>query len=145
MEEICSNQPFLALMQTTKAIQESIKVNVSKYELTVTEFSVLEVLYHKGTQTIHQVGSSILIASGSMTYVVDKLVQKGLLERKNCPEDRRAIHISLSDDGRVLMDVLIPEHQVLIDSMFASLNQDEVHSLINVLKKTKEKVEALPQ
>lgn len=143
MDKICSNEPFLLLMQTTKAIQECIKSNVTKHDLSVTEFSVLEVLYHKGTQTIHQVGSSILVASGSMTYVVDKLVQKGFLERNICPGDRRAIHISLSDKGRRLMDTLIPEHQVLIDSMFASLDHQEVNSLIDVLRKTKKKVEEL--
>jgi MarR family transcriptional regulator, 2-MHQ and catechol-resistance regulon repressor len=143
MDEICSNQPYLVLMQTAKAIQECIKTNVSKYELSVTEFSVLEVLYHKGTQTIHQVSSSILVASGSMTYVVDKLVQKGFLERNICPGDRRAIHISLSDQGMSLMDALIPEHQVLIDSMFTSLELNEVNSLIDVLTKTKKQVKEL--
>jgi MarR family transcriptional regulator, 2-MHQ and catechol-resistance regulon repressor len=143
MDKICSNQPYLLLMQTTKAIQECIKANVAKHELSVTEFSVLEVLFHKGTQTIHEVGSSILVASGSMTYVVDKLVQKGFLERNNCPGDRRAIHISLSGQGRLLMDSLIPEHQVLIDSMFASFNHHEVNSLIDVLRKTKKKVQEL--
>ena len=143
MDKICSNEPYLVLMQTAKAIQECIKTHVSKHELSVTEFSVLEVLYHKGTQTIHQVGSSILVASGSMTYVVDKLVQKGFLERNICPGDRRAIHISLSDQGKSLMDALIPEHQVLIDSMFASLELNEVNSLIDVLTKTKKQVKEL--
>lgn len=143
MDKICSNEPYLVLMQTAKAIQECIKMSVSKHALSVTEFSVLEVLFHKGTQTIHQVGNSILITSGSMTYVVDKLVQKGFLERNICPGDRRAIHISLSDQGKTLMDALIPEHQVLIDSMFASLELNEVNSLIDVLTKTKKQVKEL--
>ena len=70
-----------------------------KNKLSITEFSVLEVLYQKGKQTIQQIGNSILISSGSMTYVIDKLEQKGLLNRNACPDDRRVIHVTLTDDG----------------------------------------------
>ncbi|WP_264740610.1 MarR family transcriptional regulator [Cytobacillus firmus] len=51
-----------------------------KHNLGITEFSVLEVLYYKGKQNIHQVSQSALNSSRSMTYVIDKLEQKGFLE-----------------------------------------------------------------
>ena len=76
MEEICTNQAYLELMQTSKAIQDCIKAEMMTNKLNITEFSVLEVLYFKGKQTIQQMGNSILISSGSMTYVIDKLEQK---------------------------------------------------------------------
>jgi len=47
-------------------------------QLNITEFSVLEVLFLQGKQTIQQIGTSILISSGSMTYVIDKLEDKGV-------------------------------------------------------------------
>lgn len=79
MEKRCSNQPFLQLMQTSKSIHDRIREEIARYKLSITEFSVLEVLFQKGKQTIRQVGDSILISSGSMTYVIDKLEQRGLL------------------------------------------------------------------
>ena len=79
MERKCTNLSFLVLMQTSKAIHERIKEEMAKNKLNITEFSVLEVLYQKGKQTIQQVGNRILISSGSMTYVIDKLEQRGLL------------------------------------------------------------------
>src|SRR3954468_14255457 len=125
MEGKCTNQPYLVLMQTSKAIQERIRMEMINNKLNVTEFSVLEVLYLKGKQTIQRIGHSILISSGSMTYVIDKLEEKGLLNRKACPDDRRAIHVTLTDAGIDLMNEIMPKHEELIDYMFGSLNHDE--------------------
>jgi MarR family 2-MHQ and catechol resistance regulon transcriptional repressor len=142
MKRNCKNQPFLVLMQTSKAIQERIKEEMGKNKLNVTEFSVLEVLHFKGKQTIHQIGDSILISSGSMTYVIDKLEQKGLLRRIPCPEDRRVIHVILSDAGIELMEKIMPIHEESIDYMFGSLTGDEEQTLINLLQKVGKRVES---
>src|SRR3954464_4692375 len=142
MEGKCTNQPYLLLMQTSKAIQEKIKVEMINHNINITEFSVLEVLYLKGKQTIHQIAKSILITSGSMTYVIDKLEQKGLLRRKACPDDRRAIHVILMDDGIDLMNKIMPKHQGLIDDMFGSLNHDEIETIVKLLKKVSKRIEA---
>ncbi|MCM3666508.1 MarR family transcriptional regulator [Mesobacillus subterraneus] len=135
MERKCTNQSFLLLMHTSKAIQDQIKDDMSKNNLSITEFSVLEVLYHKGRQTIQQIAQSILISSGSMTYVIDKLEQRGLLKRNACPGDRRASHITLTPDGEGLMEKIMPEHEDLIDSLFDSLSADEEQELIRLLRK----------
>lgn len=68
-----------------------------------TEFAVLELLYHKGQQPLQQIGGKILLASGSITYVVDKLEKKGFLERVACPNDRRVTYaaITTQEDKRI--------------------------------------------
>ncbi|MFZ7942875.1 MarR family winged helix-turn-helix transcriptional regulator [Neobacillus sp. 19] len=140
LEKKCTNLPFLLLMQTSKAIQERIRDEMAKNHLSVTDFSVLEVLYHKGKQTIQQIGNSILISSGSMTYVIDKLEQKGLLNRNDCLEDRRVIHITLTDAGTDLMNKIMPEYHKLVDDLFGSLHADEAETLVYLLKKVRNKV-----
>lgn len=137
MEKQCKTEPFKILMQTSKNIQDQIKVEISKSDLNITEFSVLETLYHKGQQTIHQIGNSILISSGSMTYVIDKLEKKDLLKRTDCPNDRRAIFIILTPKGEDLMDKIMPEYQEFINHMFDSLNTEEAGMLVNLLQKIK--------
>jgi MarR family 2-MHQ and catechol resistance regulon transcriptional repressor len=128
-------------MQTSKAIQDRLKLELSKNNLSITDFSVLEVLYFKGKQTIQQIGNSILISSGSMTYVIDKLEQRGLLNRNACPDDRRVIHVTLTIDGNDLMEKIMPKHQELVDYMLGSLNNDEAESLVNLLNKVRKRVE----
>lgn len=140
MERKCNNLPFLVLMQTSKAIHERIKEVMAKNKLSITEFSVLEVLYQKGKQTIQQIGNCILISSGSMTYVIDKLEQRGLLSRIACPTDRRVIHVILTDDGNKLMNEIMPKYHELIHHMFDSLDSDEAQILVQLLKKVRNKV-----
>ncbi|WP_026576122.1 MarR family winged helix-turn-helix transcriptional regulator [Bacillus sp. UNC438CL73TsuS30] len=137
MERKCKNLPFLVLMQTSKAIHERIKEEMTKNKLSITEFSVLEVLYQKGKQTIQQIGHCILISSGSMTYVIDKLEQKGLLKRNDCPHDRRVIHVTLTDNGNQFMEEIMPKHHELIEDMFHLLNSDEAETLVRLLEKVK--------
>jgi MarR family transcriptional regulator, 2-MHQ and catechol-resistance regulon repressor len=140
MPRKCTNQPFLMLMQTSRAIQEQIRDDMAKNNLTITEFAVLEVLFHKGKQTIQQLASSVLISSGSMTYVIDKLEQKALLKRNACPEDRRVIHITLTENGLELMNNIMPKHEGFIDFTFDSLTSNEKENLVRLLKKVKNRV-----
>jgi MarR family transcriptional regulator, 2-MHQ and catechol-resistance regulon repressor len=140
MERKCSNQPFLLLMQTSKAIQERIRDEMSKYNLSITEFSVLEVLYYQGKQTIQQIGNRILISSGSMTYVIDKLEQKGIIKRNDCREDRRVIHITLTAEGMDMMENIMPKYQDMVNSFFEDLTGDQSELLVNCLKKVRDKV-----
>ncbi|MGX6445205.1 MarR family winged helix-turn-helix transcriptional regulator [Neobacillus sp. K501] len=135
LERKCKKFPFLMLMQTSKAIHERIKEEMTKNKLNITEFSVLEVLYQKGKQTIQQIGNRILISSGSMTYVIDKLEQKGLLRRNDCPDDRRVIHVTLTNTGNELMNQIMPPYDVMIDHIFDSLNSDEAETLVRLLQK----------
>ncbi|PAE37857.1 MarR family winged helix-turn-helix transcriptional regulator [Bacillus sp. 7884-1] len=140
MERKCTNQPFLLLMQTSKAIQERIRDEMSKNKLSITEFSVLEVLFYQGKQTIQQIGNRILITSGSMTYVIDKLEQKGVIKRNDCREDRRVIHITLTAEGMEMMENIMPKYQEMVDSFFGDLTDDESQLLVNSLKKVSNRV-----
>jgi MarR family transcriptional regulator, 2-MHQ and catechol-resistance regulon repressor len=140
MTSKCSNQPFLMLMQTSRAIQERIRDDMAKNKLTITEFAVLEVLFHKGKQTIQQLANSVLISSGSMTYVIDKLEQKAFLKRNACPEDRRVIHITLIENGLELMNNIMPKHEEFVDFTFDSLTSNEKEDLVRLLKKVRDRV-----
>ncbi|NRD76992.1 MarR family transcriptional regulator [Bacillus sp. BRMEA1] len=142
MNEKCRNLPYLVLMQTSKAVQERIRLEMGVNHLSMTEFSVLEVLYHIGKQTIHQIGNSILISSGSMTYVIDKLEKRNLLHRSACSDDRRVIYVTLTDEGKVLMEKIMPKHHELVDDMLGSLNDEEAMTLVELLKKVEKRLKS---
>ncbi|WP_257348587.1 MarR family winged helix-turn-helix transcriptional regulator [Pseudalkalibacillus decolorationis] len=130
-----SLKSLVVLSRTNHAVMEHIKKDIRSHGLGVTEFAVLELLYHKGEQPTQRIGEQILITSGSITYVVDKLEAKGYLERKRCPEDRRVIYAHISDKGRALMDEIFPEHSKSIEAMFQNLTNEEKETLIVLLKK----------
>lgn len=106
-----SNQNLKAvtvLIRAADAVHDAIKRDVAGYGLNATEFSVLELLYHQGRQPIQAIGKRVLIASSSITYVVDKLEHKGYVEREACKEDRRVTYALLTDDGQELMKRIFP-------------------------------------
>ncbi|WP_367949315.1 MarR family winged helix-turn-helix transcriptional regulator [Bacillus sp. FJAT-29790] len=112
-----------------------MKHDLSKYSLSPTEFSVLDVLYLKGKQTVQQICNSVLLASGSMTYVIDKLEQKGLLQRCDCREDRRVVHVVITGQGNLLMNKVFPEYQKLIQDIFENISAEEKKTMKSVLER----------
>ena len=75
-----------------------------------------------------------------MTYCLDKLEQRGFLCRNACLDDRRVIHVRLTDNGNELMNEIMPKYHELVDDMFDSLNSDEAETLAQLLKKVNTKV-----
>ncbi|MEH7107084.1 MULTISPECIES: MarR family winged helix-turn-helix transcriptional regulator [Bacillaceae] len=126
---------FIVLSRAFKAINEHVNKVIQANGLNPTEFAVLELLYHKGDQPLQQIGAKILLASGSITYVVDKLEQKGLLKRIACPNDRRVIYAQISDEGKELIMEIFPDHAKQIDKLMSSLNDEEKSQAIDLLKK----------
>ncbi|NQD64709.1 MarR family transcriptional regulator [Bacillus haikouensis] len=126
---------FIVLSRAYKALNEEINKNIQENGLNPTEFAVLELLYHKGDQPLQQIGGKILLASGSITYVVDKLEQKGYLKRVACPKDRRVTYAQISETGRSLIDRIFPNHEARIHELMSALSPEEKDDAINLVKK----------
>ncbi len=109
--------------------------DIRRHGLNPTEFGVLEVLYHKGPQPLQQIGEKILISSGNITYVVDKLEKKQLLVRKPCAEDRRVIYAELTDQGRKFLTDIFPSHKEAVEKAVSGLTAEEKRQAIALLKK----------
>lgn len=126
---------FIVLSRAYKAINEHVNKVIQAKGLNPTEFGVLDLLYHKGDQPMQQIGGKILLASGSITYVVDKLEQKGMLKRVACPSDRRVTYAQITDEGRNFMQEVFPDHAQQIHSLMSSLSDSEKQQAIDLLKK----------
>lgn len=123
------------ILRASHAIQEAIRKDIATYGLNITEFAVLELLYHKGDQAIQVIGKKILIASSSITYVVDKLEEKKYVIRKGCPEDRRVTFAAITDEGKVLMDDIFPKHKLKVEKIFDQLENNEIAGTIDLMKR----------
>lgn len=130
-----SLKSFVVLSRAYRAINDLANKHITTFQLNPTEFAVLELLYHKGDQPLQQIGGKILLASGSITYVVDKLEQKGYLARKACDKDRRVTFAHITEEGKKLMEEIFPSHEEKIDDIFSVLSVDEKDQLIQLLKK----------
>lgn len=130
-----SLKALTVLMRSSQHVQESIKRSISKFGLNASEFGVLELLYHKGEQPIQSIGKKILLASSSLTYVIDKLESKGLVHRTPCETDRRVIYTAITDEGRQLMDEIFPLNEEDIIQIFSVLEPEELATYVDLVKK----------
>jgi MarR family 2-MHQ and catechol resistance regulon transcriptional repressor len=126
---------FIALSRAAQWVNAHADRDIRKHGLNRTEFGVLELLYHKGQQPIQQIGDKVLMSSGNITYVVDKLEQKQLAQRKPCPEDRRTTFAEITDKGRQLIDDIFPRHAEVIEQAAAGLTLEEKQLASELLKK----------
>lgn len=126
---------FVVLSRAIQSIQKQITKDIKNYGLNLTEFAVLELLYHKGDQPIQKIGQKVLLASSSITYVVDKLEEKGYLSRKACPKDRRVTYAEITQKGHDFMSEIFPKHEKALRNIFGGLNNEEKEKMIEQLKK----------
>ncbi|WP_026824529.1 MULTISPECIES: MarR family winged helix-turn-helix transcriptional regulator [Exiguobacterium] len=135
MIESLELKAWVVLARTMDAISDRVKEDLRRHQLNSTEFGVLSVLYKRGDTPLQQIGDQILITSGSVTYVIDKLEKRGLIERIACPSDRRVTYASLTDDGQTLMDVVYPQHIEIFKDIYGPLSDEETEQLITLLKR----------
>lgn len=126
---------FVVLSRAVQSVTKRVEEDIKSYGLNTTEFAVLELLFSKGDQPIQKIGEKILLASSSITYVVDKLEKKKLIARKPCPKDRRVTYASITSDGTELMNTIFPQHKKAIEDIFGGLDSEEKEVVINQLKK----------
>src|SRR5947207_756762 len=97
--------------------------------------AAMEALLHKGPQTISEIQSRVLLASGSMTAAVDRLEEKGLIRRTSAPGDRRVKVLKLTPAGRRVVETAFGRHAAELESAMSVLNPTEKRELRAILKK----------
>lgn len=122
------------LLRASGSVSNMLKKDMRTYSVNPTEFAVLEVLFSLGKQPIQIIGNKVLLASSSITYVIDQLEKKGMVERVQNEDDRRVTLVSLTEEGQELMESIFPQHSEVIKQLFNDLSDEELHQLGEALK-----------
>ena len=134
-EQEASLKLWVVLSRAYDSVAELAKLDVERGELSLTEFAVLEALYHKGDLTAGDVSKRVLLRSGSLTYVIDKLVERGLIKRKVCDTDRRRTYLHITASGSAIMRRIWPGHAAVIELAVGGLTLAEKRTAAKLLKK----------
>jgi MarR family transcriptional regulator, 2-MHQ and catechol-resistance regulon repressor len=126
---------FVVLSKAYKVMMDRAVKDMKKNGLSENEFTVLELLHHKGKLAMQQIGERILITSGGITYTIDKLESRGYLRRVPCPDDRRVTYAEITAEGAELMQSIFPAHAEVIESLMAGLTAEEKKIAIDLIKK----------
>lgn len=131
----------IAIARTHNSLFGKIEKRLRKHNLSISEFGVLELLYHKGRQPVQLIADKILVTSGTITYVIDKLEKKELVTRERCTEDKRKFFIDLTESGRKLIAELFPYHEKHLEELFREIDNKTKKNLIESLFMLKDSIE----
>lgn len=126
---------FRIWLKAGKTVYNRMIEDLKSYGLTADNFSVMELLYNKGPQHVQTMCDKLMIPSGSITYVVNKLEEKGLVRKVQDEDNRRYWKVSLTEEGESLFDEIFPQHVETIQEILSPLEEDQKEELGQLLKK----------
>lgn len=125
---------WVILSRAYTALAAHAAADIARHGLTLAEFGILEALYHVGPMLLGEVQKRILVSSGGITFLVDRLVAKELVERRTCSTDRRARYAALTGKGQTLMAEIFPGHAAAITQAMQGLTADEQRVAADLLR-----------
>ena len=135
LDRAATLQLVIALARSYQAIEQGVRPHLAQHGLGMTEFAVLEVLYHKGTLPLGEIRDRILVTGASTTYVVKKLEQRGLMRRRTSPDDQRVVFGELTPKGRALIDEVFPAHVERLRQLLAGLSVSDKRAAARLMRR----------
>lgn len=132
--DLTPNQFLIVLGKMNAAIQNKLEKHLKDLGFNTTEFLIMYSIAVHGPLTIQDIAARISVTSGNMTYTIDKLEKRGLLQRIRCPEDRRKIFIDFTAEGKDIWEKSIDLHAVFLNERFVNVDQDMIKQTIEFMK-----------
>ena len=106
-----------------------------------TQYRVLKMLANVPRLSASELARRLEHDAGALTRLLDKMQERGFLQRQSCPEDRRSIEISLTDAGRALSRPLRAVSEQLTEFALSDLSDAEKTSLMALLRRVRTTLE----
>lgn len=134
-DQVRALRTYVKLVRAAESVTSRIHRHLSGVNLTISQFGILEALFHLGPLSQVDLAKKILKSSGNVTMVIDNLEKRALVSRERVREDRRYFRIHLSAAGRKLMNGFFPSHADRIVSEMGILTQSEQEELARLCRK----------
>ena len=126
---------YVKLMRAANSARSYASRSLNDSNLTLTQFAVLEALYHLGPMSLSDIARKVLTTGGNLTMVVGNLEKLGLARRQSCPEDRRVLIVALTPKGKTLLRDIFPRHAAAIVEFLSVLSPEEQERLGDLCRK----------
>lgn len=122
------------LRKLSNRVSLSFAERVERHGVSVANWVVLRVLFDHEALPLKEIVERVGVDQGSLSRMVDRLLARGLVERAENPEDRRAVRISLTPEGRRLVPKLAREADENDRAFFAVLPERKRAELLAAIK-----------
>lgn len=126
---------FVKLVRAAESVGTCSTRHLANHRLSVSQFGLLETLYHLGPMCQKDIGKKLLKSGGNITTVIDNLEKRGLVERCRSREDRRYIQVHLTEEGETLIASIFPHHASGVQKIMSALSPEEQQQLASLCRK----------
>ena len=144
----CTEQAFRAFVRTTGLFRNRMDPYFAKFGISASQWGALRALQRAEGEGLHglrltDLGQRLLVKAPSISGVVDRLERAGLVTREASSQDLRAKRVSLTADGRKLLERVLQEHPRQIKTIMAGLSGREQEQLLHLMRRLGEHLESL--
>ena len=126
------------ISRLSRGIDRQLKTVFDQHGLEAWEYDLLAALRRSGDPFELNAGdllAALMITSGAVTNRLDRLEQRGLLQRTKVAEDRRVVRVRLTAAGRTAIDSALPDHLANEATILGELTIAERRQLERLLRK----------
>jgi MarR family 2-MHQ and catechol resistance regulon transcriptional repressor len=134
-EEKRALDAYIKLQRAAETVVSRTTAHLAAYHLTVSQFGVLEALYHLGTLSQRDLAQKLLKSTGNISTVLKNLEKRGLISRERNPDDTRYMEVCISQTGRELLESFFPQHVQGIVEEMGILTAEEQEELARLCRK----------
>ncbi len=113
-----------------------------RQELSKQEANLIFTLGERGASIMRELAENLRLHVSTMTGIVDKLIEKGLVNRERSEEDRRIVKVSLTDEGIKAYKAEAEKRRQMSMIVLTSLDEEEREAFLKLFSKVAEKLEA---
>lgn len=129
--EQCLN---FVLTKAQRNVHQLFKAELSPLGVTPGQYGVLRCLWDENAQTAKRLADRLVLDGSTITGILDRMEQKGLIEKQTDPKDRRAMQVMLTPKGKKLQKPVSEAIETANRRALLRLNQTEAEFLKNVLE-----------
>jgi len=133
-KEIDALDSYIKLIRSAESLNAKINLELSEFDLTESQFGVLDALLHLGPMKHKEIGKKILKSGGNITMVINNLERRELVQRKRGEKDKRQFIIHLTSKGKNKIQEVLPTIVKKIKKHFEVLSKDEQREMQRLCK-----------
>jgi len=126
---------WIQLLRSYNKIRTKEVSYITSFGITMNQFEVLEVLYHRGDLNIGSITKLIMSTPGNVTVVVRNLKRDNYVVSIPSPTDKRSSILSITKKGKDIIEKLFPDHAKHMVDYFKVLDGQEMDTLYKLLRK----------
>lgn len=135
-----SKQVLLNLFISNAAIVERVTLLLKQHEISQPQFNVLRILRGQKDTAVNMadIQERMIHKKSNTTRIVDKLIEKQLVERSTCPNNRRKVEVFITKSGLNLLTKIDPELDKAEKEITKNLSAEDQKTMIQLLEKLRE-------